>query len=135
MTETNAKGHNAPCSNRDFDFFYRGLENQELLAQKCVSCGELRSLPSPGCNNCASLEWERVRLAGSGEVYSYVTHYHPPLPGFDVPHPIAVVALDEGVRMLGAMDGTDPADLAIGKRVTVEFVRRNDVAGFRFRHA
>jgi len=133
MTETNPRGHNAPCSNRDFDFFYRGLEEQKLLVQKCTSCGQLRSLPSPACGNCGSLDWEEVKLAGGGEIYSYVTHYHPPLPGFDVPHPMAVVTMDEGVRLLGAMDGTNPGDLAIGRRVKAEFVRRDTVAAFRFR--
>lgn len=134
MTEPNARGHNAPCSNRDFDFFYRGLVGKKLLVQKCANCGTLRSLPSPGCGNCGSLEWEPIALSGEGEVYSYVTHYHPPLPGFDVPHPMAVVAMDEGVRLLGAMDGTDPADMAIGRRVKAEFVQRDTVAAFRFRN-
>ena len=39
-------GHNAPCSNKDFDFFYRGLEEGQLLAQKCAACGVLRNPPS-----------------------------------------------------------------------------------------
>lgn len=134
MSNPNDKGHNAPCSNRDFDFFYRGLEARQLLAQRCGGCGTLRSLPSPGCGNCGSLEWEPVNLSGEGEIYSYVTHYHPPLPGFSMPHPMALVTLDEGVRMLGSMDGTEPTTLKIGSRVGVEFVRRNDVAAFRFRH-
>lgn len=133
MTESSARGHNAPCSNRDFDFFYRGLEDQQLLAQKCGKCGQLRSLPSPGCESCASLDWEPISLSGEGEIYSYVVHHHPPLPGFDGPHPIALVAMDEGVRLLGAMDGTDPAALKIGQRVKVEFLRRDTLAAFRFR--
>jgi hypothetical protein len=41
--------------------------------------------------------------------------------------------MDEGVRLLGAMDGTDPASLAIGSRVVVEFVRRDTIASYRFR--
>lgn len=134
MTDANAKGHNAPCSNRDFDFFYRGLEDEQLLVQRCTQCRTVRGLPSPGCGNCGSLDWETQSLSGQGEVYSYVTHYHPPLPGFEAPHPIAVVTMDEGVRMLGAMDGTVPSDLAIGRRVGVEFLRRGDVAAFRFRN-
>lgn len=132
MTNADTRGHNAPCSNRDFDFFYRGLENGKLLVQRCCRCARLRSLPSPGCFACASLDWEPVGLAGNGEIYSYVTHHHPPLPGFSVPHPIAVVMMEEGVRLLGAMDGTDPADLAIGRRVRAEFIRRDAVASFRF---
>lgn len=133
MTNANDKGHNAPCSNRDFDFFYRGLETNQLLVQRCSNCGKLRSLPSPGCDACASLDWEPVELAGEGEIFSYVTHYHPPLPGFSGPHPMALVTMDEGVRLLGAMDGTDPADLKIGGRVKAEFLRRDTVAAFRFR--
>jgi len=132
MTEANPKGHNAPCSNRDFDFFYRGLEDGQLLIQRCSSCQALRSLPSPGCENCGSLESEHVALSGEGEIYSFVTHYHPPLPGFSTPHPMALVTMDEGVRLLGAMDGTDPADLAVGQRVRTEFVRRDTVAAYRF---
>lgn len=133
MTEPNPRGHNAPCSNRDFDFFYRGLEEQKLLVQKCTSCGGLRSLPSPGCHNCASLDWEPAALSGEGEIFSYVIHHHPPLPGFDAPHPIALVTMDEGVRLLGAMDGTDPSALKVGQRVKAEFLRRDTIAAFRFR--
>ena len=134
MTDPNATGHNAPCSTRDFDFFYRGLEEGKLLVQKCTGCGQLRGLPSPGCGHCGSLDWEPVALSGEGEIYSYVTHYHPPLPGFAVPHPMAVVAMDEGVRLLGAMDGADPAHLSIGQRVKTQFVRRDAVAAFRFQN-
>lgn len=133
MTDKAASGHNAPCSNRDFDFFYRGLEGQQLQVQRCSNCCQLRSLPSPGCENCSSLEWEPVALSGAGEIYSYVTHYHPPLPGFAAPHPMALVTMDEGVRILGAMDGTDPAEIKIGQRVSVEFLHRDTVAAFRFR--
>jgi hypothetical protein len=133
MTSASTAGHNAPCSNRDFDFFYRGLEAESLLVQSCSACGQLRSLPSPGCDACASLEWEPVELAGEGEIYSYVTHHHPPLPGFSTPHPIALVTMDEGVRLLGAMDGTEPSDVFIGARVKAEFLRRDTVAAFRFR--
>lgn len=46
---------------------------------------------------------------------------------------MALVTMDEGVRLLGAMDGTDPSQLAIGRRVEVEFLRRGDIAAFRFR--
>lgn len=131
----NDRGHNAPCSNRDYDFFYRGLEQGKLLAQKCSGCGALRSLPSPACGKCGSLDWTEVELSGEGEIYSYVVHHHPPLPGFQVPHVIALVQLREGVRLLGAMDGTDPAEVAVGKPVRVEFLRRGDVAAYRFRNA
>jgi uncharacterized OB-fold protein len=39
------------------------------------------------------------RASGKGRLYSYVIH-HRPVPGFTPPYAIAVVELDEGVRMM-----------------------------------
>lgn len=126
--------HHAPLSGKDTHFHYNGLEDGRLLIQKCDDCGTLRNPPSPGCGHCSSMEWSAYELKGEGTLFSYTVHHHPPLPNFPAPHPIGLAEF-EGVRVLGAMDGTDPADLAIGKRVTIEFVRRGDAAGFRFKLA
>jgi uncharacterized OB-fold protein len=133
MTSAETRGHNAPCSNRDFDFFYRGLESGRLLVQQCTGCGALRSLPSPACGHCQSLEWSERELRGDGTVFSFVIHYHPPLPGMASPHPIALVEMMEGVRILGAMDGTPVDGIGVGMPVKAEFLRRGDIAAFRFR--
>ncbi|WP_231639604.1 Zn-ribbon domain-containing OB-fold protein [Sphingomonas profundi] len=74
-----------------------------------------------------------MALSGNGRIHSYTVHHHPPLPGFAVPHPIVIVALDEGIRMMGAMDGTPPEAMAIDLPVSVEFLRRGDSAAYRFR--
>lgn len=132
MTTAHAKGHNAPCSNHDFDFFYRALEEKRLAVQRCCTCGALRGLPSPGCGECGSLDWQEQTLSGEGIVFSYVIHYHPPLPGFASPHPVVLVDMDEDVRMIGAMDGIPVDQVAIGQKVKVAFLRRDDVAAFRF---
>lgn len=134
-TAQNDKGHNAPCSNRDFDFFYRGLERERLYVQKCSGCGALRSLPSPCCPHCRSLDWVEHPLLGQGKIHSYVVHHHPPLPGFAIPHAVVVADMEEGVRLVGAMDGMPAESLAVGAPVTIEFIRRGDVASFRFRPA
>ena len=126
--------HHAPLSGKDTHFYYNGLEDGTLLIQKCDACGTLRNPPSPCCGHCTSLEWSPYELTGTGTLFSYTVHYHPPLPNFPVPHPIAIAEF-EGVRVVGAMDGTDPGDLAIGKPVTIEFVRRGEAAGFRFKLA
>ena len=39
--------------------------------------------------------------AGTGTVFSYVVHRHPPVPGKELPIVIALIDLDEGVRMVG----------------------------------
>ena len=124
--------HKAPCSNQDFDFFYAGLEDQRLLVQKCSGCGEMRNPPSPMCGDCGSLRWTAEQLSGRGKVYSYIVHHHPPLPGFSTPHPVVLAELEEGIRFLAAGRPEHREALAIGKPVSVEFVRRDGVAMFQF---
>lgn len=129
------EAHNAPCSNRDYDFFYAGLEEGRLLIQLCKDCGTVRNPPAPACPRCQSLRCVGKAMFSHGAVFSHIVHYHPPLPGFAVPHPVALIDLEEGVRFVGAMVGT-PADVvAVGLPVVAEFLRRGDVAAVRFRPA
>lgn len=124
--------HSAPCSNKDFDFFYAGLERGELLIQRCDACQTLRNPPAPACPDCRSLDWTAQAATGRGVVYSYVVHHHPPLPGYQSPHPVALIDLEEGVRFVAAMDGTSVDAVAIGLPVVADFLRRGDVAAVRF---
>ena len=68
MTEPNPKGHNAPCSNRDFDFFYRGLEEERLLVQRCAGsparCSAVVDIgygDRSGLASAARQAWEAAR--------------------------------------------------------------------------
>lgn len=122
-----------PLSNRDFDFFYAGLDAGQLLVQRCSGCGRLRNPPGPSCPHCHSLEWEAQPLKGRGAVFSYTVHHHPKLPSFDTPHVIALVDMEEGLRVLGALVGVDADKVQIGLPVQVEFLRRGETATFQFR--
>jgi len=64
--------------------------------------------------------------SGNGEVFSYVVHHHPPVPGKKLPLVIALVELDEGVRVLAEMPGISPDRVAIGMAVEVGFLRIDD---------
>jgi hypothetical protein len=64
--------------------------------------------------------------AGTGEVYSYVVHHHPPVPGKTLPFVIALVELPEGVRMVGELLGARPDQVRVGLPVRAEFVRVDD---------
>lgn len=110
-----------PAISDDTRFFWDGVDRRELLVQKCVSCGEFRHPPRPMCGRCRSLEWEAQRVSGNGTVYSYVVHHHPPVPGFDPPFVVALIALDEGVRMVSNLVGVAPSEVEIGMPVRVSF--------------
>ena len=60
--------------------------------------------------------------AGTGEIYSYVVHHHPPVPGRTLPIVVALVTLTEGVRMVGELLGVSAERVRIGLPVRVAFV-------------
>jgi uncharacterized OB-fold protein len=117
----------------EFAFFYEGLGRGELLVQQCGGCGRLRNPPSAMCGVCGSLDWAPHRLSGAGIVHSYTIHHYPPLPGFATPHPVGLIDMAEGIRMVGGMDGTPLQAIAIGLPVAAEFITREGRPGFRFR--
>ena len=59
---------------------------------------------------------------GRGVVYSYVVHHHPQVPGRQTPFVVALVELDEGVRILGELDG----EPSVGLPVEVVFTKVDD---------
>jgi uncharacterized protein len=115
-----------PAVSPDTRFFWAGTAAGELRIQRCGECGALRHPPGPMCPACGAARPGYVVAAGTGEVYSYVVHHHPPVPGRDLPIVIALVALPEGVRMVGELLGVSPERAAVGLPVTVAFVRVDD---------
>ncbi len=111
-----------PSMTRDTEHFWKGLEEGKLLVQRCGSCETLRHPPEPMCPHCNSLDWDTVESAGRGVVYSFVAVHHPPLPAFDQPNPVALIELDEGVRIVSNVIGVAKEDIEIGMRVQAEFV-------------
>jgi uncharacterized protein len=116
------RGRLRPGQSADTEFFWSGCDEHRLLIQRCAGCGVLRHPPGPACPACHSLESEPVESAGHGTLYSFAVHHYPPVQGFDGPAVIGLVELDEGVRMVSNIVGSDPASLHIGDRVAVFFL-------------
>jgi uncharacterized OB-fold protein/acyl dehydratase len=106
-----------PGITHDSRFFWDGIQRGQLLIQRCSACGELRHPPGPMCPSCRSLEWDAVESSGRGSVYSFVVFHHPPIPPFEYPNPIALVELEEGVRIVANLVGIAPAEVKIGMPV------------------
>jgi len=108
----------------DTAFFWAGTAAGELRIQRCASCCALRHPPGPMCPACgAPGDGGYVVAAGTGEVFSYVVHHHPPVPGKKLPLVVALVQLPEGVRMVGEMPGAAPDLVRIGLPVRATFLR------------
>lgn len=110
-----------PAITHDNEFFWDGVRRGKLLVQRCVKCGELRHPPMPICPDCRSFEWEAVEMSGRGKVYSFVLHRYPRIPPFPSPHPVALIELAEGPRLVSDLVGVDPDHVGIGLVVQVEF--------------
>jgi uncharacterized OB-fold protein/acyl dehydratase len=118
-----------PVVSPDTAFFWAGTAAGELRIQRCEGCGALRHPPGPRCPSCGTMAAAPpgyVVAAGTGEIYSYVVHHHPPVPGRKLPIVIALVRLPEGVRMVGELLGADPDEVRVGLPVRAEFVRIDD---------
>ncbi|MDT7782695.1 MAG: 3-oxo-4,17-pregnadiene-20-carboxyl-CoA hydratase alpha subunit [Pseudonocardiales bacterium] len=111
-----------PSVNRDTEYFWEGCRQGELRIQRCGGCGLLRHPPGPMCPECGATKPKYLVSDGRGVVYSYVVHHHPQVPGKQTPFVIALIELDEGVRMLGELDG----EPSIGLPVEVVFTKVDD---------
>jgi uncharacterized protein len=112
-----------PAVSPDTAFFWDGTAAGELRIQRCGGCGALRHPPGPMCPECGAARSGYVVAAGTGEIYSYVVQHHPPVPGKQLPIVVALVALPEGVRMVGELLGVSPDRVRVGLPVRAEFVR------------
>jgi hypothetical protein len=120
-----------PKSTPETQPFWDGTAAGELRIQRCLTCTRHYFYPRPSCPNCGSDEVEWVRASGRATLYSYVIN-HRPAPGFeeDGPYAIAVVLLEEGVRMMTNIVGVEitPENLPLDMELKVVFEQRGDMS-------
>ena len=108
--------------------FWDACRRGQLLIQKCDRCGEFQFYPRGICANCWSEDIRWVTASGKGTVWTYTVTYQNRTPGFaeDVPYVLALVELEEGVRMFTNIVECPPRDVSIGMPVEVTFVQANN---------
>ena len=110
-----------PAASRDTAFFWDGINAHELRIQKRPD-GTLQHPPAPALWNDKDVPTDYVVANGKGTVFSFVVHHAPQVPGRTLPFVIALVELEEGVRMLGELRGIDPAKVEIGMDVRATYI-------------
>jgi uncharacterized protein len=109
----------APSISPDTEFFWSGLKHHKLLIQRCKDCNTLRVPPRPMCGHCQSLNWGSVESTGRGVVYSFIMPQYPPLPFLQYPYVVALIELDEGVRIVSNLCDIEPEAIEVGLHVEV----------------
>lgn len=123
MVDRSAVSRPAPMPEGLNAEFYQHCAQGELCFQRCTDCGTWRHLPRVMCAHCGSDQWSWQRASGRGRLFSWtVTHQamHPSFAG-DVPYIVAVIELDEGVRMVSGVRNLPPDRLQIDLPMEVTF--------------
>ena len=110
-----------PASSRDTKFFWDGVNAHELRIQKRPD-GSLQHPPVPALWQDKEAPVDYLVASGQGTVFSFVVHHAPKVPGRTLPFVIALVELEEGVRMLGELRNVDPAKVEIGMLVRAMYI-------------
>ncbi|WP_019119703.1 Zn-ribbon domain-containing OB-fold protein [Brevibacillus massiliensis] len=115
-----------PVIDDDSRPFWEGLKRGELLIQRCGDCNRSIFYPRALCPHCFSerIAWEKA--SGRGRIYSYTVVHRAFGPYADeTPYFVAIVELEEGVRMMTRILG-DREKIAIDNRVEVIFEQVDD---------
>jgi len=102
-------------------FFWEGAENGELLGQQCAQCASRWHPPRPMCPKCHSTDQRHVKLSGRGVVYSWTMPLHPFPFGFTSPPIVALIDLEEGMRIVSNVVGVNPTEMRDGLEVEAAF--------------
>jgi uncharacterized protein len=103
--------------------YWEGTRAGILLIKGCRSCGRAFFYPRNHCPHCWSTDTEWRESSGRGTVYTFTVVYQNDLPPFRdrVPYVVAIVELEEGVRMTSNIEGITPEDVRCGTAVRVAF--------------
>ena len=127
-----APGRFEPPVGVEAEAFWEATRESRLLVQWCTSCDRGVFYPRVFCPHCASgsdaLEWRDA--SGRATVHAAVVENRPEAAGATFsgaqPYCVALVDLEEGVRMLTNVVGCPPADVRCGMPVTVTWEPLSD---------
>lgn len=103
--------------------YFDSLAAGSFRIQRCDSCSRHVFYPRVQCPHCASDQLAWVEPTGLGTVYSTTVFRRKPADGGD--QQIALVDLDEGVRMMSRVENLDPAAVRIGMRVKARIAQQD----------
>ena len=114
-----------PAPGFDDAWFWGGARQHRLLIRICGRCGRQQHPPTPLCPACGSADWTTKEASGTGTVYSWILSHHPTAPDA-APRIVAIIELQEGVRLVSNLCDVDPGDVANDMPVEVVFEEFQD---------
>ena len=118
-----------PIPDGDSFVFWEGCKENKLLIQKCGDCSKHIFYPRILCPHCFSEKVEWVESAGKGKIYSYTIARRGGGPAFkgDAPYAVALIELDEGVRLFSNIININVEKVKCDLRVEVVFEDQGEI--------
>jgi uncharacterized protein len=110
--------------------FWKAAAEGRLLHQRCPACAHRQFYPRAVCTACgADPEW--AESSGRGTVHTFTVIRQFGGAGFveELPYVVAMIELEEGVRMLGNVTDCVVTDVYIGMPVTAWVVLAEEGIG------
>ncbi len=119
-------GYQKPLPSPDSESapFWQGCREGKLLIQRCGGCGQHRFPPTDFCPSCRSQDSAWVESSGRGRVFSWIVVRHPvpkDVYADEVPYVVAIVVLEEGVRLVSNLVEIAPEAVTADMPVEVRF--------------
>ncbi|MGH9229070.1 MAG: Zn-ribbon domain-containing OB-fold protein, partial [Acidimicrobiales bacterium] len=109
----------APPGSEASEPFWEATRAGRLVLPWCTACERPVWFPREVCPGClgSAIEWREA--TGRGVVHACTVEHRPRQPVLDPPYVVALVELDEGVRLMTNVVGCPPDRVAVGDRVRV----------------
>lgn len=106
----------------DSQVYWEGIAEKQVRIQRCNTCSQAVFYPRSICPHCFSDQLSWIVASGKGTIYSY-TVAHQAFGSFanEVPFVIAIVELEEGVRMMTRILDAPRERVVVGAPVSVTF--------------
>ena len=103
--------------------FWEGLKAERVLIQQCNPCGQWVFYPRRHCPACLAQDLSWREVSGEATLYSFTVTRIATLPDFadEMPQILAVVELDQGVRINTNLVGLDESEVKVGMRLQPVF--------------
>jgi uncharacterized protein len=108
--------------------FWEASRDQRFVLPWCTDCGKAFWYPRPVCPVCLrpNVEWRPG--SGRGEVHAVSVMYRPgnPMMADRVPYAVALVELEEGVRIMSNVVGIEADQVKVGMPVGITWEPMSD---------
>lgn len=113
----------------DTGAFWQATKRHELTYNRCAACDLLVFYPRKCCPRCGTVTSQHVS-SGRGKIYSVtiVRRNGDPLWRERLPYSIALIDLEEGLRIMSEVVEVDERPVPIGAQVEIEWEDHGEVS-------